>query len=47
MNKDSIKTEIIVKDHKIGVLRIENKEYISLTDLARYVDNDDPSGLIK
>ena len=42
MNKDSIKTEIIVKDHKIGVLRIENKEYISLTDLARYVDNEEP-----
>ena len=42
MNKDSIKTEIIVKDHKIGVLRIENREYISLTDLARYVDNEEP-----
>ena len=42
MNKDNIKTEIIVKDRKIGVLRIENKEYISLTDLARYADNDEP-----
>lgn len=30
MNKDNIKAEIIVKDRKIGVLRIENKEYISL-----------------
>ena len=42
MNKDNIKTEIIVKDRKIGVLRIGNKEYISLTDLARYADEDDP-----
>lgn len=30
MNKDNIKTEIIAKNRKIGVLRIENKEYISL-----------------
>ena len=42
MNKDNIKTEIIVKEQKINVLRIENKEYISLTDLARYADEDDP-----
>ena len=39
MNKDNIKTEIVVKDRKIGVLRIGNREYISLTDLARYADN--------
>lgn len=38
MNKDNIKTEIIVKDRKIGVLRIGNKEYISLTDLE-YIEN--------
>ena len=42
MNKDNIKTEIIVKERKISVLRIENKEYISLTDLARYADSDEP-----
>lgn len=42
MNKDNIKTEIIVKERKIGVLRIDNKEYISLTDLARYADNEEP-----
>lgn len=40
MNKDNSKTEIIVKDRKIGILRIGNKEYISLTDLARYADNE-------
>lgn len=32
--KDSIKTEIIVKELRINVLRIDNKDYISLTDLA-------------
>jgi len=42
MNNDNIKTQIIVKEQKINVLRINNSEYISLTDLARYVDKDDP-----
>ena len=47
MNRDNIKTQIMVKEQKIEVLRIDNNEYISLTDLAKYIDNDDPSGLIK
>lgn len=42
MNKDSIKTEMIAKGQKISVLRIDDKEFISLTDLARYADEDDP-----
>ena len=42
MNNNDIKTQIIVNDRKISVLRIGNKEYISLTDLARYADNDEP-----
>lgn len=42
MNKDNIKSEIIVKEQKISILRIDNKEFISLTDLARYADEDDP-----
>ena len=42
MDKDNIKTEIIVKERRISVLRIDNKEYISLTDLAKYADEDDP-----
>ena len=42
MNNTSVKTQIIVKDKKINVLNINNKEYISLTDLARYADNDEP-----
>lgn len=32
------KTQVIVKEQKINVLTINNKEYISLTDLARYAD---------
>lgn len=42
MNKDNIKTQMMVNEHKINVLIINNKEYISLTDLARYADEDDP-----
>lgn len=42
MNKEIIKTEIKVNDSKISIIRIGNKEYISLTDLARYADEDDP-----
>lgn len=42
MNKDNIKTEIIVKEQRINVLRIDNKEFISLTDLARYANSDEP-----
>ena len=47
MNKDNIKTQIVVNEQKINVLRIDNKEYISLTDLAKYANKDDPSGVIR
>ena len=39
---EKIKTEMMVGEHKIGVLRINNREYISLTDLARYADEEEP-----
>ena len=42
MNNEIIKSEINVNNNKINVMRIGNKEYISLTDLARYADEDDP-----
>ena len=38
----NIKTEMIVNNQKIGVLIIDGKEYISLTDLARYVNPEEP-----
>lgn len=39
---NNIKTQITVKDYKISVLRTNDKEYISLTDLARYANQDEP-----
>ena len=42
MNKDNIKAQMLVKDQVINVIRIDDKEFISLTDLARYADEDDP-----
>ena len=42
MSKGEIKTQIFVKDKVINVIRVDDKDYISLTDLARYADEDDP-----
>lgn len=42
MNKDNIKAQMVVKDQVINVIRIDDKEFISLTDLARYADGDKP-----
>lgn len=42
MKKDIIKTEINVVNHKVSVLRVNENEYISLTDLARYVNPEEP-----
>ena len=42
MKSDMIKTEIDVKGSKIGIMRVEDVDYISLTDLARRIDNDEP-----
>lgn len=42
INKENSKTQIIVKNHKISVITINDKEYISLTDLARYANSEEP-----
>ena len=47
MKKDLGTTEIIVKENKVGILRIGNVNYISLTDLARYQNSSDPSFTVK
>ena len=47
MKKDLITSEIIVKENKIGILRVGNANYISLTDLAKYQNSSDPSFTIK
>lgn len=40
--ENTIKEEIIVNDQKVTVMRIGEEEYISLTDLARYADDEEP-----
>ena len=42
MKKDIIKTEINVMNNKVSILRINDNDYISLTDLARYVNEEEP-----
>ena len=41
-NSDNFRAEMFVEGQKIRVLRVDGKEFISLTDLARYADADDP-----
>ena len=47
MKKDLVTTEIIVKENKVGILRVGNVNYISLTDLAKYQNSSDPSFTVK
>lgn len=45
-----VKNDLInlkVKDNLIGVMRVGNVEYISLTDIARYKNSDNPSDVLK
>ena len=42
MKNDVIKTSIDVKGNTIGVMRVGDVDYISLTDLARYADPNEP-----
>ena len=35
------------KENKIGIMRVGNVNYISLTDLAKYANSEDPSGVIR
>ena len=46
MNNKIISTELNVKDNLIKVIRINNIDYISLTDLARYKNSDNPGDVI-
>lgn len=41
-NNAKVNTELLVNEQKIGVMIINGQEYISLTDLARYADPDEP-----
>ncbi|MDO5003691.1 MAG: KilA-N domain-containing protein [bacterium] len=42
MSKDLIKTEMNVNNNKIRVMIVNDVNYISLTDLARYADAEEP-----
>ena len=47
MKNKNITTEMIVKETKVGVMRVKNINYISLTDLAKYQNSSDPSFTVK
>ena len=42
MDKEIVQSKINVNDNKIKVIRIGSKEFISLTDLARYANSEEP-----
>ena len=46
MKKDIIETEIVVQENKIRVMRVGDTDYISLTDLARYANEENPANVI-
>lgn len=43
---DNITTKINIKDNLIGIMRIKDKDYISLTDLARYKNSSNTGDVI-
>ena len=47
MNTNNIRTQMIVKEQKINILTIDNKEYISLTDLAKTQNDESPADVVK
>ena len=47
MKNNIVITEMIAKETKVGVMRAQNVNYISLTDLAKYQNSSDPSFTIK
>lgn len=44
---NKITTVMNVRNNEIRVIRVDNEDYISLTDLARYKNPNDPSDVIK
>ena len=47
MSKELIQTQMNVNNRQIRVMRVDNIDYISLTDLAKYQNENDPSGVIR
>ncbi len=44
--KNEVSTILNVKENNVRILRINDADYISLTDLAKYQNPDNPSGVI-
>ena len=42
MKNNIVKTELNVINNKVSIMRINNTDYISLTDLARYANPEEP-----
>ncbi len=47
MKKENIITEMNVNNNKVSIMRVNNIDYISITDLAKYANEEDPSGVIR
>ena len=47
MKKDIVKEKMNVNETVVSVLRVDNVDFISLTDLASYANPNDPSGVIR
>ena len=47
MSKELIQTQMNINNRQVRVMRVDNVDYISLTDLAKYQNENDPSGVIR
>jgi hypothetical protein len=47
MPKKIVKTEILVQEHTVSVMRVGNDDYISLTDIAKYDNQEHPADVVK
>ena len=47
MGKEHITTRMNVNNKLVRVMRVDDVDYISLTDLAKYQNENDPSGVIR
>lgn len=47
MKNEVIKTEINVSNTRVSIMRVNNVDYICITDLARYANPEEPSGVIR
>ena len=47
MSNSLVKNDIFVNNNKIGIMRVGNVDYISLTDIAKYKNMDNYADIIK